>query len=507
MRKVIAVIIGLCLIGSLGVLITGCGQSTPTINTSNSQPNGLKIKGVVRGYTISGSVGDPVANAVVALSGDSVNKTVVTNAVGEYLIEGIPDGVYNLITTAEGYSRDRNNGVTIKPTSGVPADNTITVSDILLNSNPIVTAYLPLPNTIIASDQAFTVTFNEPMDTSTVTFTLAPSGVRTFVATSGAVPINVAWNATNSIATITPVSNLIVNNTYTLTASPSAKDLSGFTIGTSADQALALSQLYRVSTGGVPAGAGDISFSIGGTTLEAATFANVFGAGALNIYWNPASGVVTGYRIYVANSATGNYTLLTTSTVNYATPSMNSVLTALYGTTNIDPISTGANYPLINTPLYLKIIAYNGDGESGAVASGALQYKKGPAVIEGHGWNNANFTTAHANANNYVLGDSTNRLASTNEAYIGFDTPLVSSTVTAANFTIAGGSVTAATLLTNHTADLDPAAYWTGANLRSIVKITADVTVYGNTIEAGTAVKDLAGNSVRSGSTSTIVTN
>lgn len=499
MQKVYKLIFSLCLIALMGVSIVGCGQSTPTINTSNSQPNGLKIKGVIREYTLNGTVGSAIAGAVVALSGDSVNKTVVTNNAGEYVIDGIPDGSYNIVVTAEGYTRNRTNGIVIKPSSFVPADNTITVQDVVLSSNPIMTTISPTPNSIIGSSQAFTVTFNEPMDTSSVVFSLAPTGLRTFVASGTTVPVTVAWDSTNKVATVTPATNMVMNTNYSLSVSSSSIDPNGYAIATSADNALALAQSFRVATGGVAGTPGDIMVNYAGTTtLEAATFATAYGGGNADfrLYWGPATGNVTGYNIYVANSATGAYTWLTNSSTNSLTTNTNALETALYGNNSINPVSMG-NFPLINVPLYVKVAAYNGDGESTAVVAGPLKFKKGPSAVEGHGWNNANFTNDKIYGNSYVLP----RLLSTQEAYVGFDAPLDGSTVAAANFTITGGTVTAAQLMTNYTADVDSPAYW-GGTIMSIVKITTNgTTVYGNTVEAGTAVKDLAGNGILSTAT------
>lgn len=510
MRKVFAILIGVCLIGTIGMLIAGCGQQTPTIGTS--QPAGLKIKGVVYTTTLSGTKGDPVSGAGVALSGDSADFTSVTDSNGEYVISGIPDGSYLLTVTAEGHKRSTGNTVTIKPSSDVPADNTITVKDIQLSSNPVILGYSPAPNSVVSQTPTFVVTFNETMETSTVIPSLAPSGIRTFAISGGTVPLSASWSSDNVTLTITPEASLGSNEAYVLNINPetTVKDAAGYTLSTSGDQALASSQTYRIATGGVPAApSGIIVTTVTGsrifTTDEAATgadYSHVYG-GNLNLYWDsPSSGLVTGYKVYTAieGASAGNYVLVATVTTNNTTVTSANLITALFGAgSTVNPVST-INYPLINKTLYFKVIAYNGDGESSA-ASWSGKETVGPQV-DATAFDGLMGNAAEVLNNNYYLPALTAG-TDTKIAYIAFNQPIDAATVTATNFSLSAGTVTGAALLTSSSANLT--ASFTG-NVFSIVKITSDTDfVGGETLTVGTGVKDLAGNPVVAGTGDTVV--
>jgi hypothetical protein len=497
MRKILTGLIGVSLIGVLGMMIAGCGQQTPSISTANSQPSGLAIKGTVYAITLADTRGAPIQGAVVALSGNSATQTTVTNARGEYLFSGVPDGYYVLIVTAEGYERDSTYSDTIK--SGVvPADNTITVRDIELYSNPIIVNCTPLPNTVIGQTPTFVVTFDEAMDQSTVLPTLVPNGVRAY-GSGNSVTLLTSWADAKTLV-ITPEAALIANNAYTLDIDPNstARDLDGFLLDNSGELAQNTAHNYRVTSGGVPSAPANVQVSVGTKTLtnDAATgvdFADVLG-GTVGFSWSSSTGAVTGYKVYVANSATGNYSLISsaTSTTNYVDVSLANILTALYGTTSLNPTSTG-NYPLINLPLYVKVVAYNGDGESTAGSAAAIELV-GPRVnTAAYSGRAAGGFAAALLANNYILPALTAG-TDTKVAYIAFLEPLDSTTVTAANFTSTAGTVLGATLLTNASVDLDPGAFW-ASNAYSIVKITVDTNfAAAQTITVGAGVKDLAGN-------------
>ena len=51
MKKTAVLLIGISLLMVLGYVVTGCGQATPQISTSSSQPKGLTIRGTVYGTT------------------------------------------------------------------------------------------------------------------------------------------------------------------------------------------------------------------------------------------------------------------------------------------------------------------------------------------------------------------------------------------------------------------------------------------------------------------------
>ncbi len=509
MRKLLVLLIGVCFVAGIGMIMSGCGQQTPTINTSNPQPAGLKLKGIVRAITLNGTVGNPVAGATASLSGDIATQTVATNSNGEYVFSNIPDGQYVIFVTAEGYARVRSSAILVKPSSNIPADNTITVTDLYLSSNPVILSFSPTPNSVVANNQTFTVTFDEAMDTSTIVPMLIANGVRTYATSGSTVPLTTSWDSANKVLTITPQAQLITNETYVLGidtlsshVADHIRDAAGFPARDDLDQAQALSQNYRVTTGGAPGAPAGVSVVIGSKIISSdatdgstayANYADIKGAANVGFYWTPATGVVTGYKIYVANEASGNYILLATATgnVNYYTESMTNIINKLCGSgAAIDPLGT-ANYPMINKTLYVKVVAYNGDGES-AAGSGTAKDMAGPR-LSGTAYKSTNWTSDTVLNNNYVLPAITD----THVAYIAFTEPVDPATAGAAgNYTIAGGNVTGAQVMTSSSTSLT--TY--GGSSYTIVKITADVTVNGNaiTVTHG-SVKDLAGNTTTYG--------
>lgn len=511
--------IGLGLV--LVVSIMGCGQQTPSINTSTNQPNGLAIKGVVYDTTLNGTVGAPLVGAVVTLSGDSLNQTSTTNSRGEYLFSNIPDGVYILIVTADGHSRNSTTSVTIKPSSAIPADNTITVADILLGSRPIILSFSPVPDSVVSQTPTFVVAFNEAMDTSTVIPSLFANGVRSFALSGNTVPLLTSWSADNKTITITPEASLVSNETYWFNVDYNsvAKDIAGYPLSTGNEQALASGQYYRVATGGVPGAPSNVTLVVGTKiiTSDAATgadYADIMSGATFGIHWDPSSGNVSGYKVYVAKSADGIYTYLAdpTGNQNYLDTNANSVKNALYGSSSINPVTTGG-FPMINTPLFIKVVAYNGDGESAPAATGGIK-ELVPPTLSATAWDgNGTFTNNYVLDNNYYLPaigtDNT-------KAYIFVSEPVDPSTVVADNFEI------------NVTGIIAPARTITGIRLLSqsssglrflgpapldtayvVIEITADgaITPVGgdfyriNAKEGG--LKDLAGNAVATGGSTT----
>ena len=516
----LSLLIGIGLVVTLGMLVSGCGQQTPTINTSNSQPQGLAIKGVVYSTTVAGTKGAPLAGAVVSLSGNSANQTATTNALGEYLIKDIPDGAYILIVTAEGHVRNTATGVVIKPSTGVPADNTVTVADIQLSSSPIIVSISPNPNAVISQTTTFVVVFNEAMDPSTVNPSLSPSGVRTFTIPGDSAPIKTGWADSRTLL-ITPEAALISNEAYLLSIDPNttARDASGYTLVTTGDLSLAANVNFRVTAGGVPGTPSNLSITVGTKAITSdatgADYADVFGAASIGLHWDPSTGQVTGYKVYVANSATGNYVFLTNATNNrnYVDVTANNILSALYGTTAIDPLAIGG-YPMINIPLYVKVVAFNGDGESAAASASTKELI--PPTLNATGWDgNGTFTTPYVLDNNYYLPaigtDDT-------VAYVFLSEPVDPATVTTAAFAITavGGApvrtVVSATLLTQSSGKLRGAGPAPMAATYAVVKIVADGSIKDPDAAGPMAyqimavqanVSDLAGNRVAGPGSST----
>lgn len=480
MNKNIKIILGFI---SIALMLTGCGQNS-TVDTASSQPEGIKIKGIVREVTLGGTVGGAVAGAVVSLAGDSVNKTVTVNSAGEYLIEGIPDGYYNIIITAEGYIRGRVTGLVIKPGSYISADNTITIQDVLLNSSPIISAVSPTPNSIIASNQAITVTFDEPMDPTTVRFNLNPIGLRAYAllpASTGRA--TTTWDSTGRIATVTPTTNLNMNTVYRLVVSPDAKDLKGYPLVYSgSDESLALTQEFRVVSGGVPGAPSGVAVTVNGRTDEAFNFWDVANpANGVALNWQPpALTNITGYKVYVAKDG-ANYVYLGAVADNMASFTVQNIIDAIFGSgTTANPISR-RDFPFVNYSVSFKVVAYNGDGET-AVVTTALRDKIGPSMS--NSW--ATMADVITDQGVFVPGIT----AADNSVYIQFNEPIDHSTLIKDNFTFSGG-------LTVVSVDF---IYTECRNYVTYCRIKANGAVSGSgqSLTATSGVKDLSGNSVKS---------
>lgn len=481
MNKNIKIMLGFIFIA---LMLAGCGQNS-TVDTASSQPEGIKIKGIVRDVTLGGTVGGAVSGAVVSLSGDSVNKTVTVNSAGEYLIEGIPDGYYNLVITAEGYIRGRVTGLVIKPGSYISADNTITIQDVLLNSSPIISAVSPTPNTVITSNQAITVTFNEPMDTSTVRFNLNPIGLRSFVPVTPLIGrATTTWDSTGRVATVTPTTNLNMNTIYRLVVSPDAKDLKGYPLVYSgSDESLALTQDFRVASGGVPGAPSGVVVTINGKTGEAIDYGDVVNSGnSLKLNWQPSAITnITGYKIYAEKN--GVFSYLASSSDNSVSLTVQDVINAFYGTGAVmNPVSTG-NYPFVNFPVTFKVVAYNGDGES-AGTTVVVRDSVGPII--------QNSLSTYAGglepANGYYVPVLT---AADNAVIVVFNQPVDMTTLSKDYFTFSGA-------LTVQSVEFMYNAPGTGYYI-SACKVKASGTVVGSgqSLTVSSGVKDLSGNSMK----------
>jgi hypothetical protein len=505
----------------IGILITGCAQQTPSITTTNSQPRGLAIKGAVYGTTLNNTQGNPIAGAVVTLSGDSANQVSVTNAGGEYLFSNIPDGQYILIVTAEGYQRNTQSSVTIKPSSSVPADNTITVQDIALSSRPVILSYSPTPNSVIGQNPTFIIKFNEVMDQSTLYPSLTAHGLRFFSLSGNTVPLAIGWADAKTLL-LTPEAALLSNESYILDIDPQTtlKDASGFSLdtNTAAEQALASSVDFRTDAGGAPGAPSNISVVMGsGTsakifTSEAATgidYVDITGATgphAIKLSWLPGSGTVTGYKVYVADGPSSNYSLIRSVTTNYADFSISNLINFLYGVSDTDALAIG-NYPMINKTLYIKVIAFNGDGESPAAAT-SVKELIGPKLST-TAWDGNGGTSKNVLGNNVFLpaiGTDKTR------AYIFFTEPVDPASVVAANFSITKGApdptrvISSVRLLTQSSNNvLLPFGTSPLDTTYAVVEIVADGDI--TSAAPGTyqikanegGVKDLAGNAVATG--------
>lgn len=529
----------------LAAIIYGCGQVTPQINSSSAQPGNLSIRGTVYAekadiFTIPlflTSRGDPYPGAYVALSGSSGTWSTTSDAKGEYVFAGVPDGSYHLHVTAEGY-QDRSTvlffvvGGAIKPINNIPADQTMTIFDVDLWGNPIITSYSPASGEVISNNQVFTVKFNEAMDTSTVKVSMVPQGVRTADIAQSTAQLNMVWSNGNKTLTITPRDQLISNEVYQLVfdwnlnfgnilLSSGPRDLKGnlmvtpfwldfvhfpFEINACDNRAV-----YRVASGGVPGAPSNLQITYntgaGGPphiTTEADAYdfwINLYSyPNTIFLSWDsPASGQISGYNIYTSNGSSSEYLKLNKTLIasnEYTTNGYNFEKTFWPLPNQVpwsDPVCSG-NYPFINNPVRIKVVAVNGDGEGPGVEISAID-NVSPKLVTSESANSG-FTGALLNDDYYLPAIPA---ASSGEAYLGLSEPVNPATVSG-NVTISGVTLTA-TLLTQSSGYLAPFP-----KFMSVIKLDAGTTdITGKTVTITSGLKDLAGNAPVAGSGDTIV--
>jgi hypothetical protein len=516
----------LLLLLALTALIAGCGQQVPQVSTTMAAPGNLKIQGVVYSisYYASGGYyyshfGPTVSGATVTLLGTAESKTALTNDKGEYMFENVRYGDYYVKGTKDGYQSD----ITDVIMSAV--EGSVTTLDLSLSVHPVVRSVSPAPNSTIEASATFTVTFNEPMDTATVRPRIAAGGIRTFAAGDTAA-ISCAWSGGDTILTITPQSTLSANQIYRLYLANTFEDVKdkdgnilainvSYTGGVPIDEDGDVIEqtndyfTYKTTAGGAPTAPSGLTIGTSGGqfTATGVDYAALFGGTAdVDFNWTPStSGNVTGYKVYIARSSTGPWCLLSATTTNLLTAvdvptTIRYALFDAAAVSVVDPVST-RNFPFINEKIYVKVVAYNGEGESSASAANAIELNPpglSATVFSGRALG-AGFTAQRLGNGYYLAGLTAG--TDTTTIYIAFDEPVDASTIIAANFTISGGrTITGAELLTSSSADLDPAAVWAGS-VYSIVKLTANSAVSTDTITIGTGVKDLAGNAIPASTT------
>lgn len=471
----------------------------------------VTLRGTVYEYTTNWETGQPVPSAIVHLSGNSGAYTTTTDSRGEYTIAGIPDGKYVVVVTAEGYAdiSALSGSVPIKSVDIKAADNTITTCNMYVYVFPIITKFTPTAGSVIANNPVFTITFNEPMDTSSVRINLVPKGVRAS-AVGDTVQANLTWSADSREVTVTPNGNLISNEVYRLQLQPPSGfptmsdppfDSKGNPIflfnwwfAAIFDQELRYYADYKTASGGIPGAPAALQVTINNLPTPEVDFVDVIStANKIRLNWTPSTaGSVTGYKIYAAKSGSIlNYIPLesdistdTTTTDNYFTSDISKVIRAFYGDgAEVNPVST-RNYPMVNNSVYFKVVAYNGDGESGGGVV-SVRDAVGPKRRVGPNY----FIAPYAGGvigNNFYLPP----ISEMERAYILTNEPLDASTIDKNFFSLDGGlTVTAATLLTN-------------GDEYAVVEIRANGNLAGRTLTMLSGIKDLSGNGP--GSTSNI---
>lgn len=574
-------LIGACLVIVVGLTMWGCGSSSNpnlTVIQPTPVPANLTIRGTVYannqgmatipivGIPISPEYkGQPLAGATVYLSGSGATRTAVSDANGEYKITGVPQtaqqsssllggsGGYTIIASKEGYQRRMVDNIQLSGSTPLPDNSEVTI-DIGLSPKPVIMSLTPsVGTTIEAGPATFTVTFNEPMDPSSVRPSLTCQGLRS-AAAGDTQSLSTAWSDGNRTLTIS-APNLLPNQTYRLEVDPraTAKDADGnqldwlilsmddfsniidldkgsggvtcWVFNAGIDLVLGApipsppagvpipitdpSKFYRTVAGGVPGAPGDVQVSLGNPPKQPAnaSYSDVFpNVGSpppfqVDVYWAPpTSGQISGYRVYVSLSSTGPWTqLLTTGgstiplpmTTPYFIGTVGDVSLALFGTTNLDPVSIG-KWPFVNNKVYFKVVAFNGDGESPAAAADA-QIGKGPSLHSVADDNTGGGYWSPYNDKILLNGYQLLKPLNNQTFYVSFDEPVdIAYAQIAGSYIITGPGtvhVVTATVMTTSSSVLS------GADGCTIVKIVTDNPVIGLGYSVNSSgVKDLAGN-------------
>ncbi|MFA4967326.1 MAG: Ig-like domain-containing protein, partial [Candidatus Margulisiibacteriota bacterium] len=489
---------------AMGALV-GCGQQTPTVNTTSSQPKGLTIRGTVYGLTIDGNRGNPIAGATLVLNGGaavsvsgvkslaaSYLTTTVTGSNGEFVFTDLPQSAYyyygfTVVATKDGYQRNITEDIALTGLTPLPENAEVTVN-IDMDGNPAVLSISPMPGTTIeAAAKTIVVAFNEAMDRSSVRPTLTTKGIRTY-AIGDTQTLTTTWSADSKILYIT-TGTLLANQTYNLKLDPSsvAKDVSGYLLETSPPSdsggldsttynATVSDFYYRTASSGVPGAPTGLLLTVNNTTEV--NYSDVDGgAEAVNLSWlAPSSGSITGYKVYVSPSASGPWALLSSASVNTLTSNTTNVNTALYGSMyNADCIRQLA---FVNDAVYFSVIAYNGEGEGSGVTTSKRDSVK-PTITTLTGAVDRNPATVGipiVGPTNYETAGATLNMG----CYIAFSEPMNTSTLTdAAKYTLStGGPVVSATVKYS-------SGGLTVVELASTTAITPAVTTV--TVEASTS--------------------
>jgi hypothetical protein len=267
---------------------------------------------------------------------------------------------------------------------------------------------------------------------------------------------------------------------------------------------------YRVASGGVPGAPSNLKISYDVSSSGPPVYTTEADAydfwvtlynnpNSVFLSWDsPASGQVSGYNIYTSNGSSKVYLKLNSTLItnNQYTTNIQDFETTFWptGVPWSNPVCAG-NYPFINNPCRIKVVAVNGDGEGAGCEISAIDTvppKISSAESAGSGF------TGILLANNYYLPAIPP--LSSGEAYIGISEPVNPSTVSG-NVTISGVTLTA-TLLTQSIGLLLPSP----PSIMSIIKLDAGTTdIRGKTVTITSGLKDLAGNSPAAGSGDTIV--
>lgn len=506
-------VFSLLVIGSLviGILAVGCGTSAPQIQTSSQAPTGLSIRGTVYANTnvANASQSTPLAGAVLSLSGDTANRTTTTNANGEYVFgdltannTGFGQG-YTIVATKEGYQRQIITSLNFG--SGILSpvqDGSVLTQDFNLIDNPVVLSISPAPRTIVTAAQTtFTVAFNEAMDQSSVKPSFTCTGIRAS-AVGDTQTLTATWSADSKVMYLTTNGASFANVTYQLQVNPGASraaDLAGNLLDplTAAGNSGGLAAVvynaanYLTAANGAPDAPTGLLVTVNDKTTIDFSDA-IVGGDNVQLSWINSSGLVSGYRVYVAKSASGPWAKLGADSPNtFAGPTITNVNDALYiaGSWNID---ASRNLAFVTDSIYFKVVAFNGDGEGTAAVSSALRDSVKPRVFTAgvvrpcyrNPVTPALFINTPGALTDYSLAGATQNMG----CYIRFNEPMdISALKNTAKYipTTGAGTVASATVVSNVG----------GVAVVQLIFTAGNPNPPGNTITVATDTqKDLSGN-------------
>ncbi len=429
----------------VGTLETNINLNNTTIETvtqiqTQLQPKGLTVRGTVYdstqngGFSSTSPLGQPLENVTLYLSGAKVSRTTVSDSNGEYIFTDLPANFtdtngYTIVAVKAGLQRTIVSGIRFGNDSSAMPDNSIITQDIQMSSRPVVLSIIPAPGTILTAAVTSTevttieVNFNESMDINSVKPTFTAMGIRTYSLTDDPPTI---WSNDNRTLKII-VGRMLPNQNYRLLLdfADTARDLSGNVLAkTAADigssggireevyDPIAASQYYYRTSASVPGAPSfvNVTFFGGPPYIDDPVWAGLFnyqfgapiaainGAQPILFCFGPASGEVTGYNIYLSTNPNGPWFFERQTSVpeNLIFPpavptTIQGVNMLLFGAFNVDTVPgsgqwlTGKRLAFCTDPVYVKVTAYNGQGEGPGLISGAIKDNLQPNAILGSG--------------------------------------------------------------------------------------------------------------------------
>ncbi len=442
------------------LFVIGCGQSSnPTVSISGGQPSGYSIQGTVSNGQLNANYA-VLSGATVVLSG-AIEEKVVSDLNGRYIFNNLKPGSYSLMVTKEGYQQ-------VKTTVGFQPDapdNTVLTEDVPLLDNPVILSVV-FDNNI--SPEAVIVTFNEPMDISTVLAKIEYAGMRAAgVSASGAISMDKSWDADNRVLTLKPRGGFVPGANYRVTISgPSG---SYYDIKDKAGNQLYPTNLSNVNLGAQYNGSAPADAPANLKAVSTIDYINcIYGSSnQIGLSWDAVPGA-TAYNLYCSYNG-GPFQICQGGLVNNnAFLDFDDVDNALAEYSRVGSWSYPAEvngvitWPFIGDKgIDFKVTAVNPSGESGFSSVLNIKDNVKPRI------------------------SSTYRSSSTG-VYVNFSEPLEKTNAeNISNYVIAGQTVTKVVFQNNYSGSNYAYAY-----------LTISPGVNSGTVEVSSNIKDLSGNEI-----------